>query len=231
MNNNRYNILIIWIILIAGVFLMLPVFCWAKPPAEENMEPTKEDTIGIIVAFGDSLTAGFEVEEKDSYPAQLQRRLEVEGLKYRVINSGVSGETSSGALSRLNWMLSMKPDIVIVETGANDGLRGVDTALTRRNIGRIVNRLQQEKIVIILVGMQMVANLGHDYTDPFRRVYQDIAAETGVLFMPFFLEGVATNPILNNSDGLHPNRQGYQIIVKNLFPYVVQAIELDRKKK
>jgi acyl-CoA thioesterase-1 len=198
---------------------------------EQATEKKKEAFEGVIVAVGDSLTAGQGVKEEESYPAQLQKRLLEAGLHYQVINSGISGETSSGTLSRLNWTLSLKPDIVILETGANDGLRGVNPELTRKNIKKIVAGLQERKIITILAGMQMVGNLGIGYTEPFRRLYQDVANESGVIFMPFFLEGVAMEPALNISDGIHPNRRGHEIIVGNLFPYVVQAIELRKKER
>jgi acyl-CoA thioesterase I len=217
---------------LAGLaLLLLFIFPGCKQPSEQQgPEKKKERVNGVIVAVGDSLTAGFGVKEEDNYPSLLQQRLEAEGLHYRVINSGVSGETSSGTFSRLNWILSsLRPDIVILETGANDGLRGVDPSLTRKNIAKIVASLQEKKIVTILAGMQMVGNLGIDYTDQFHQLYLDVATESGVIFMPFFLEGVAAEPALNNDDGIHPNRQGYGIIVGNLFPYVKGAIELKEK--
>jgi acyl-CoA thioesterase-1 len=185
-----------------------------------------EQAGGIIIALGDSLTAGQHVEAEDNYPAQLQRRLSAAGLHYQVINAGVSGETSSGALSRLNWILSQKPDIVILETGANDGLRGVDPALTRKNIEKIMAVLQEKKIITILAGMRMAVNMGIAYTDAFHRLYEDVAGETGAIFFPFFLEGVAGNPAFNTEDGIHPNAQGYAIITGNLYPYVLKAIAL-----
>jgi acyl-CoA thioesterase I len=213
-----------------AVLLLLVSSGLAQSVEQRGAENKKEDLNGVIVAIGDSLTAGFGVKKEDSYPALLQQRLEAEGLRYRVINSGVSGETSSGTLSRLNWILSsLKPDIVIIETGANDGLRGLETGLTRQNIKKIVATLQEKKFVTILAGMQMVGNLGFTYTDQFRRLYQEVATETGVVFMPFFLEGVAAEPALNNDDGIHPNRRGYEIIVGNLFPYVIQAIKLHKE--
>jgi acyl-CoA thioesterase I len=215
-------------ILTGLALLLLFIFPGCRQPSEQQgPEKKKERVNGVIVAVGDSLTAGFGVKEEDNYPSLLQRRLEAEGLHYRVINSGVSGETSSGTLSRLNWILSsLKPDIVILETGANDGLRGVDPALTRKNITKIIAGLQEKKIMTILAGMQMVGNLGIDYTDQFRQLYLDVAAESCSIFMPFFLQGVAAEPALNNDDGIHPNRHGYEIIVGNLFPYVARAIEL-----
>ncbi len=211
------------------LFLVLLLSGCRQPAEKKTGEQEKKGYAGIIVAVGDSLTAGLGVAADDNYPAQLQRRLDTEGLRYRVINSGVSGETSSGTLSRLNWILSLKPDIVILETGANDGLRGVDPELTRKNIEKIVAALQEKKIITILAGMRMVSNLGLGYTDPFRRLYPDVAKESGVIFMPFFLEGVAANPALNISDGIHPNRQGYEIIVHNLLPFVLRAIELKNR--
>ena len=117
----------------------------------------------------------------------------------------------------------------ILETGANDGLRGVDPGLTRKNIEKIVAVLKERKIITILAGMRMVGNMGLGYTDPFRQLYLDVAKESGIIFMPFFLAGVAADPALNNSDGIHPNRRGYEIIVDNLFPFVLQAIELEKK--
>ena len=213
------------------LFFVLMLSGCKQPAEKKTVEQEKKDYAGIIVAVGDSLTAGLGVAEDDNYPAQLQRRLDAEGLRYRVINSGVSGETSSGTLSRLNWILSLKPDIVILETGANDGLRGVDPGLTRKNIEKIVAVLKERKIITILAGMRMVGNMGLGYTDPFRQLYLDVAKESGIIFMPFFLEGVAADPALNISDGIHPNRRGYEIIVGNLFPSVLQAIERKEKER
>jgi len=185
---------------------------------------------GTIVCVGDSLTAGLGISMEQSYPAQLAKKIAAAELGFQVINAGVSGETSSGTLSRLNWLLTLRPDIVILETGANDGLRGISPALIKRNISEIIRRLQEKKIITILAGMQMVRNLGPAYTTAFNAIYQDIAVETGVLFMPFFLQGVAANPARNIGDGIHPNPEGYAIIVDNLFPYVLQAIDRSTKR-
>ena len=184
----------------------------------------------VIVAAGDSLTAGFGVAEEESYPAQLEKRLQAAGLGYRVINAGASGETSSGLLSRLNWLLTLNPAIVILGTGANDGLRGIDPALTKSNIREIIRLLKGKKIPVILLGMRMVRNLGPEYITAFDRIYPELAKESGVLFMPFFLEGVATDPALNSSDGIHPNSEGYRIVVNNLYPYVLRAIARREKQ-
>lgn len=187
--------------------------------------PRKEVATGKIVALGDSLTAGLGVDPAASYPSLLQERLTQEGYNYRVVNAGVSGETTSGTLSRLDWILSQDPDIVILEIGANDGLRGIDTALVEANLNKILKRLKEEGVVTVFAGMKMVWNLGVDYTSHFNAIYPRLAAEHDVLFMPFFLEDVAAESSLNQADTIHPNEEGYRYIVENLFPYVIKAIE------
>lgn len=186
---------------------------------------------GIIVAMGDSLTAGLGVLEAQAYPAQLEQKLRAGGYPFKVINAGVSGETSSGALTRTAWMLTLKPDIVILETGANDGLRGVDPSLTRDNIDAIVKALQAQNVVVVLAGMQMVRNLGESYTRAFAQLYSQIAQQHGLVFMPFFLQGVGGEPNLNQSDGIHPTVAGYAIIVENLYPHVAAAIQKLRHQR
>jgi acyl-CoA thioesterase-1 len=211
------------------MFFCLPG-CKTQSPPQQSAEKREKAAAGTIVAMGDSLTAGYGVDDEESYPAQLQRELEANRLDYRVINAGVSGETSSGALSRLGWILTLHPDIVILETGANDGLRGIDPSLTKRNISEILRVLEREKVTAILAGMQMLMNLGPAYTGAFNRIYPEIARESGSLFVPFFLEGVAMDPALTIGDGIHPNAKGYAIIVDNLYPYVLEAIEKSASK-
>jgi acyl-CoA thioesterase-1 len=186
---------------------------------------TNSETMKTIVAVGDSLTAGFGLDESNSYPALLEKKLQVAGYKYRVVNGGVSGETSSGTLSRMEWILTLKPDIVILETGANDGLRGIDTQIVENNIRSILQLLEGRDVVVLLAGMRMVWNLGPAYVSRFNSIYPKLAEEFDVLFFPFFLEGVATQSQLNLNDGIHPNAQGYKIITENIYPYVVEAIE------
>jgi acyl-CoA thioesterase-1 len=152
------------------------------------------------------------------------------GERWRVVNAGVSGETSSGALSRVEWVTKrLAPDIVILETGANDGLRGIEVDLVRKNILAIVTRLQEEGVTVVLAGMQMVKNLGEDYGKAFAALYGEVAAERGVILVPFFLEGVAGEPSLNLDDGIHPNAAGCRLIAGNVYPYVREAIEKSRK--
>jgi acyl-CoA thioesterase I len=197
-----------------------------QPAAKET--PSRVEFAGTIVAMGDSLTEGLGVAENQSYPAQLQAQLAARGYPYRVVNAGVSGETSSGALSRIEWVLTLKPDLIILETGANDGLRGLDPELTRSNIEKIVEQLQARKIPLVLVGMQMVRNLGPGYTQAFSRIYPQIAKKYGLILMPFFLDQVAGIPQLNQADTIHPTAEGYRIVVQNLLPYVIEAIQKEK---
>lgn len=190
-----------------------------------NLEQTEEIPVKTIVALGDSLTAGFGVDLSESYPSLLETKLKANGYNYRVINAGVSGETSSGTLARLEWILTQKPDIVIVETGANDGLRGVATDLLEENLRKIVTILQERNVAVLVAGMQMVWNLGPDYVAEFNATYPQIAREKGVELMPFFLIDVATKTNLNQGDGIHPNAEGYKVIVENIYSYVVRVIE------
>jgi acyl-CoA thioesterase-1 len=197
-------------------------------PRERQSTPVAD---GTIVAVGDSLTAGFGVSQESAYPARLETKLATAGFRYRVVNAGVSGETSSGALSRINWILTLQPDIVILETGANDGLRGVDPALTKRNIREIIRLFEAKDVTVILAGMQMVQNLGREYTGAFGRIYPEVAKASGVRLIPFFLQGVAGDAALNQADGIHPTGDGYRVVVETVYPYVTAAIQERRKGK
>lgn len=177
----------------------------------------------VVVAFGDSLTEGFGVDVADSYPSLLEKKLQAAGMDVRVVNSGVSGETSSGAFARVDWVLRLAPDIVIFETGANDGLRGIDTELTRRNIERAAEKFAAAGVTVVLAGMEMVANLGHDHGERFRRIYPAVAEKHGLILIPFFLESVAAVPHLNIADGIHPNAEGYAKVVDNVWPHLLTA--------
>ncbi len=171
-----------------------------------------------IVAFGNSLTAGLGVAPEEAYPAVLQRRLKESGYRYRVINAGVSGETTAGGRRRVDWVLKSRPAIVILELGANDGLRGLDPRETRANLEAIVTRLQSAGVTVLLAGMKLPSNYGADYRREFEAIYPDLARRYHLPFMPFFLEGVAAQRALNQPDGIHPTAQGYRIIVDKLWP-------------
>jgi acyl-CoA thioesterase-1 len=210
--------------LMLAVLLLLGA-CRDDPGPSKSQASGGGKTAGIVVAMGDSLTAGYGVAIEESYPALLEKKLRAAGHPYQVINAGVSGETSSGALSRLEWVLTMKPDIVILETGANDGLRGIDPQVAEDNIRKMLTTLKEREITVVLAGMRMVRNLGPGYVARFNEIYPKLAGESDVIFMPFFLEGVAMVRQFNQEDGVHPNPAGYGKIVENLFPYVVRAIE------
>ncbi len=192
---------------------------------EKAVKEGGKESMPIIVAVGDSLTAGFGVAEEQSFPALLEKKLQEDGHKYRVINAGVSAETSSGTLSRLEWILTLQPDIVILETGANDGLRGIDPQVAENNIREILKTLKERNVEVLLVGMKMVRNLGPIYVAKFNALYPRLAEESGAVFMPFLLEGVAMQGALNQADGVHPNAAGHLKIAENIYPYVLQAIK------
>ena len=192
-------------------------------------EPEKKYE-GTIVAVGDSLTEGLGVEEEFAYPAGLERELRAQGYPYQVVNAGISGETSSGTLARINWILTLNPDIVILVIGANDGFRGIDPDLIRTNIHKIVKELKDKNVIVVLGAMQIVQNLGKDYTTSFASIYPEIAKSENIILTPFFLKGVAADRKLNQADGIHPTAEGYQVIVDNITPSVVEAIKVHRQK-
>jgi acyl-CoA thioesterase-1 len=178
----------------------------------------------IVVAFGDSLTAGLGVMPDDSYPAQLQARLRTEGYAYRVVNAGASGDTTAGGLRRVDWALKNKPDIVIVALGANDALRAQDLASVRANLDGIVARFQKAGARVLVAGMEVPPNYGARYAADFRRLYAEVARKRGAALMPFFLDGVAGNPRLNQPDGIHPTADGYRVVVERLWPHLAPLL-------
>ena len=175
-----------------------------------------EEHIPRIVALGDSLTSGLGVGAHESYPAQLQQRLQALKYPHRVINAGVSGDTSAGGLRRVPWILNSKPDWVILELGVNDGLRGLSVEQTRTNLDQIIHRLRQAGVRVVLAGMKLPPNYGKEYTAGFEAIYQALAKQHRLPFIPFFLEGVAASADLNQPDGIHPTREGYRIIVEQV---------------
>jgi acyl-CoA thioesterase-1 len=173
-----------------------------------------------IVAFGDSLTAGYGVKPSDSFTAQLQMALQAKGHKVSVANAGVSGDTTSGGLERLDWALDPKPDAVILELGANDALRGLDPKIPRENLDKMLADLKAKGIPVLLTGMKAPNNWGDDYPKKFDAIFPDLAAKYGVPLYPFFLEGVALDPSFTQPDGLHPTGKGVAEIVKRILPDV-----------
>ena len=187
----------------------------------------------VILALGDSLTAGHGLARDDSFPRQLENSLATSGYPVTVINAGVSGDTSAGGLARLEWALAGNPQIVLVELGANDALRGLDPAQTYDNLDQILVRLKKAGCRIVFAGMRAPRNLGLDYTFEFDQIYPDLADRHDLYFYPFFLEGVAADPGLNQADGIHPNAEGVRVVVKGIQPLVVKAVEeiVDTKKR
>ncbi len=183
-----------------------------------------------IVALGDSLTAGYSLPADAAFPAQLQKALQAKGFEVEIVNAGVSGDTSSGALARLDWAVPEACDGVIVEIGANDMLRGLDPAMTRQNIGAILKRLRERKIPFLLAGMRAAPNLGPDYSAKFDSIYPDLAKTYDAPLYPFFLDGVAGHPALQLPDGMHPTRQGVATIVAKILPDVTAWIDRLAKK-
>src|SRR5919112_2497900 len=173
-----------------------------------------------LVALGDSLSAGYGLPQEAAFPVVLERALKAKGYRVEIANAGVSGDTSSGGLDRLDWSVPDGTDGVIVELGANDMLRGLDPSLTRKSIGAIVERLKARNIPVMLAGMYASRNLGPDYVQKFDSLYPDIAKRHDLVLYPFFLDGIAGDRSLNLPDGLHPTAKGVEIIVERILPSV-----------
>jgi acyl-CoA thioesterase-1 len=181
-----------------------------------------------IVFLGDSLTAGLGLPREQSTPSLIQERLTAEGYPYEVVNAGVSGDTSAGGLSRLDWSLDGDVEVLVIELGANDGLRGLPVAQMKRNIDEIITRAKARNITVILTGMEAPPNYGPLYTAEFRQVFRDLADAHDVAFVPFYLDGVAGIPALNNSDGIHPNAEGARIIAGTIWRSLEPVLDKDR---
>ncbi|MBT5571954.1 MAG: arylesterase [Alphaproteobacteria bacterium] len=178
----------------------------------------------VIVAFGDSLSAGYGLEEVDSFPLQLERALVAHGLNARVINAGVSGDTTAGGRARLAWSMPPDANLVILELGANDGLRGIDPAETEANLDAMLRELGTRDTKVLFTGMRAPPNLGREYGDSFNGMYARLAQKHNVALYPFFLEGVAAEAELNQADGIHPNAAGVARIVDRITPYVLEEL-------
>ena len=202
----------------------------AEPQTTNSEQPatsTVQQAPLTILALGDSLTEGLGVDKDDNYPAQLEDRLQVMGYdNAKVINSGLSGETSTGLVNRLDWVLQTKPDVTILTIGANDAIRGIDVATIEANIRTAVKRLQDNGSVVILGGMSIYDNLGSDYVAAFSDIYPRVAKDMNVTLIPFFLEGVGGDRELNQADAIHPTKEGYTIIVNdNILPILEPKLE------
>ena len=207
----------------AGISLFLLIAAAAVAPAAER--PVK------IVALGDSLTAGLGLSASEAFPAKLEKALRARGLSVEIANAGVSGDTTTGGLARLDWAVPADADAVIVELGANDMLQGKDPKIARRALDEILRRLTERRVAVLLAGMRAAPNLGADYTRQFEAIYPELAAKYDVLLYPFFLDGIAADTRLNQRDGLHPTKAGVDAIVSRIVPKVEELVARVREKR
>lgn len=198
---------------------LLLVLLLAAHPAHAQSGPVK------IAVLGDSLAAGYGIKPDQAFPARLEAALKAQGRNVTVFNQGVSGDTSAGGLDRLDWLLADKPDIVLLELGANDALRGIDPKVTEKNLAAIVEKLKAANVTVWLAGMMAPRNLGSDYVDQFDGLYKRIADTYQVPLYSFILDGVAQDPALNQGDGIHPNPRGAQIVADRLLPFVIKNLD------
>jgi acyl-CoA thioesterase-1 len=205
--------------------LVALVLCLATATAahaqtgQTGAEPVK------LAILGDSLAAGYGLAPAQAFPARLQAALKDKGRNVTVINHGVSGDTTAGGLERIDWMMADKPDIVLVELGGNDMLRALDPAATERNLDAIIDKLKQTGVTVWLVGMLAPRNFGPEYVKQFDGLYKRLADKHGVPLYPFFLDGVAQDPALNQPDGIHPNAKGVDVIVERILPFVTKNLD------
>ena len=194
-----------------------------------NGRPAWADQPIKLLAFGDSLTAGYGLSEADGFTAQLAAAFQKMGRQVQVINGGVSGDTTSGGLARLDWALADQPQVMLLELGGNDMLRGLPPQTTAANLEQMIAKAQQAGVTILLIGMRAAPNLGADYQSRFDALYPALAKQHGLLFYPFMLDGVAANPDLLQSDGIHPNPKGVAVIVSRMMPSILQALDKAEK--
>jgi acyl-CoA thioesterase-1 len=187
--------------------------------------PAAAQEASRIVALGDSLTAGYGLQPEETFPARLEAKLKARGINVEVANAGVSGDTTAGGLARLDWALAEKPDYVLVELGANDALRGIDPAVARDNLDKILTRIKEKGGKPLILGMIGLGNWGREYQDAFNAIYPSLAERHKVPLYPFFLDGVAADPTLNLQDGMHPNAKGADIIAERVADFVATALK------
>lgn len=212
---------------IAFLLLFAGILASCGSPSETKEAKTQETTDQqtpdalqkTILFFGNSLTAGYGIEQDDAFSGLTQARIDSLGLNYRVINGGLSGETTAGGLSRLDWFLEDEPAIFVLELGGNDGLRGILPSESKKNLLAIIDKVRAKypDTKIILAGMQIPPNMGQEYTDEFKAIYPEVAEEKNVTLIPFLLEGVAGNPDLNLPDGIHPTEAGHKIVFETIW--------------
>ena len=202
-----------------GLFTLFTAL-WMSFITMAHSQEAQNPPIRHLVALGDSLTAGYGLSPQDGFTAQLQAALAQKGHRVIIHNGGVSGDTSAGGRARLDWVIGPETDAVIIELGANDMLRGIPPQVTKKNLRAIIETLNSKGLPVLLAGMLAAPNLGPQYEAQFNQLYPQLAKQYGLVFYPFFLDGVAGDPTLNLADRIHPNRDGIQVIVKNIMPSV-----------
>ena len=197
--------------------------------SEPGEEPVVQNELPLILFFGNSITAGYQLDIEDAFPNLIQQRLDTLGYKYDVVNGGLSGETTAAGVDRIDWVLRSDPDIFFLELGANDGLRGLPLSETKRNLQLIMDKVRavNPNVKIILAGMQVPPNLGKEYTEEFRTLFTELANSQDITLIPFILDGVAGIPELNLSDGIHPTPEGHQIVAETVWKYLKPLIKSD----
>ena len=197
-----------------------------KKEAEEGKQQVNSTPKKTILFFGNSLTAGYGIDPEESFAGRTQTRLDSLKKEYRAINGGLSGETTAGGLSRLDWFLEEEPYLFVLELGGNDGLRGIALTETKKNLLAIVDKVRAKypNTKIILAGMQIPPNMGQEYTEEFKAIYPAVAKEKNIELIPFLLEGVAGDPDLNLPDGIHPTAEGHRLVMETLWPYISKAL-------
>ena len=209
---------------VAVVNVLVVALSWLVVPAHAQTAPSQAAPVKIAV-LGDSLAAGYGVKPEQSFPARLEVALKAAGRNVAILNHGVSGDTTTGGLDRVDWMLGDKPDIVLIALGGNDMLRAIDPALTERNLDATIAKLKQAGVTVWLAGMMAGRNLGPEYVAAFDGLYRKLADKYQVPFYPFLLDGVAQDPALNQADGIHPNPKGAEIIAGRLSPFVTKNLD------
>lgn len=215
-----------YLLLILAAWLTSCSASTEKKQAEEGIQVVEATANKTILFFGNSLTAGYGIDPEESFAGRIQTRLDSLKKEFRVINGGLSGETTAGGLSRLDWFLEEEPYLFVLELGGNDGLRGIPLTETKKNLLAIVAKVQAKypNTKIILAGMQIPPNMGKEYTEEFKAIYPAVAKEKNIELIPFLLEGVAGNPDLNLPDGIHPTAEGHRIVMETLWPYISKAL-------
>ncbi len=211
--------------LIFLLFLPLVVGCGGRNPKESQRDtpPSSLETQPLLLTFGDSITAGLGVSQEQAWPSLLERRLAEKGSGFRVVNAGISGDTSSGGLARVDWVLKQKPQVVLLELGANDALRGLPVAEMEKNLSSLIDRCQEAGARVVLLGMLAPPSMGEDYGRAFREAFQRLGRRPGVTWVPFFLEGVAGEPELNQADGVHPTAKGHEILMETAWKALMEG--------